>query len=211
MINLKPFLVALAAAVLAAAPTLAPAAQPGKGPNPKAQVREAVKGEFAQMVSELKLSDEQKAMLQERCKAKEEAEAKWDSANAERLRELREATRKAKAAGRAADPEKALHALEAERERATAAAAEAILAVLTAEQREAWEGVKLSAIALVRLKDCNLTEEQISRVKIACREAAAAMATGKKAPALKDLHQKIDDTILTPEQRALAPKRPAGK
>lgn len=210
MKSLKLFVLVLTAALLVAAPALAAKAdKPAKEKGAKGAI---LKGEFAIMASELKLTDDQKAQLAEKVKAKEEAAAKWDAANGEKLKALMETAKKAKEAGDKAASKRAaeeLKALRDDQEKATADAEAAIMGALTPEQKAQWDGFKVYRVAMMRFKKCNLTDEQTAKVKAACQDAAKSITPETKAKATQELYKKIEETILTAEQKPLLEKKPA--
>ncbi|MCX5674585.1 MAG: hypothetical protein NTX87_06220 [Planctomycetota bacterium] len=218
MASLKWF--ALAAMLAVTVTAVAAAAQREKAPDKGS--KEAVEAEAALMVAECKLTAEQQATLKEKVKAKTDALEEWLKANGEKLKAAQDAAKAARSGADAAAKKKAgddLKALEAARDQALAQADTAVLAVLTAEQKETWDGFKLYQTTIARYKKANLAEEQIAKIKAVCAAAAKELASvqdddrkakqAKSAVPLK-LRFAIEEAILTPEQRATVPPPKAG-
>ncbi|MBE3097619.1 MAG: hypothetical protein IMZ44_10910 [Planctomycetes bacterium] len=212
MASLKWFV--LAALVVAWA-TAAAAAQREKAPEKGS--KEAIEAEAALMIAECKLTAEQQATLKEKVKAKTDALEEWLKANGEKLKAAQDAAKAARSGTDAAAKKKAgddLRALEAARDQALAQADTAVLAALTAEQKEAWDGFKLYQTTIARYKKANPSEEQIAKIKAVCaagaKELASVQDDDKKAKQAKSavplkLRFAIEEAILTPEQRATVP------
>jgi Spy/CpxP family protein refolding chaperone len=187
------------------------------------RAKEPAVSQYDLMVGELKLTDQQKAQLKEKIKAKEAAAAAWDKANAKRIEAADEAVQAAKGGGDSAARKSASQAkkeLQAERDRATADAEAAILAVLTAEQKAAWDGLLLYQTVAARYRKVELTEEQTAKIKAACAVAAKELATSEgddrsakraKGSIQEKLRWAIEVVILTPEQRQTLPQRGSRK
>lgn len=218
MASLKWFALAAMLAVTVAA--AAAAAQREKAPEKGS--KEAVEAEAALMVAECKLTAEQQATLKEKVKAKIDALEEWLKANGEKLKAAQDAAKAARSGADAAAKKKAgddLKALEAARDQALAQADTAVLAVLTAEQKEAWDGFKLYQTTIARYKKANPSEEQIAKIKAVCAAGAKELASvqdddrkakqAKSAVPLK-LRFAIEEAILTAEQRATVPPPKAG-
>lgn len=197
--------------LLAAAPLLA--AQ-GKADKPKEKAPpSALRGEYAIMASECKLSDEQKAQLEVAVKAKADATGAWDKANATKLEDLRKQqadAREKKDADALKRIAGEMKALTDERAKIETEQQAAIVGVLTADQRTAWEGFKIYRQAMARFKRAELTDEQTAKVRALCDQAgkdlaavqgdAAAVRKGQ-ADIQKKLAASIEADVLTAEQR----------
>jgi Spy/CpxP family protein refolding chaperone len=218
MASLKWF--ALAAMLAVTVTAAAAAGQREKAPEKGS--KEAVEAEAVQMVAECKLTAEQQATLKEKVKAKTDALEEWLKANGEKLKAAQDAAKAARSGADAAAKKKAgddLKALEAARDQALAQADTAVLAVLTAQQKEAWDGFKLYQTTIARYKKANLAEEQIAKIKAVCAAGAKELASvegddrkakqAKSAVPLK-LRFAIEEAILTAEQRATLPPPKAG-
>ena len=175
--------------------------------------------EYDLMVRELKLTEQQQADLKVKVKAKEDAAAAWDAANAEKLKAAEDAAKAARGANDPAAKKTAaenLKALRTQRDEATATASAAILTVLTPEQRAAWEAFKLYGTVVGRYKKLTLTEEQQAKIKAACAVASKELEenqgddkSAKKARTEinNKLRWAIEAVILTPEQREAVPTK----
>jgi Spy/CpxP family protein refolding chaperone len=174
------------------------------------------------MVTECKLTAEQQATLKEKVAAKIAALEAWNKDNAEKLKAAEDAQKATRSGTDDAAKKKAgadLKALQTARDAATAQADEAILAVLTPDQKIAWEGSKLCQATIAKYRKANLTEDQLAKVKSVClagaKELAAAQGDDRKAKTARSvvplkIRFAIDEVILTPEQReAVAPPAPA--
>lgn len=180
--------------------------------------KEPAPSECELMLAELQLNAEQQAQLKEKCKAKEDALAAWNAANADKLRAAEDAAKAAKTAADPAARKRAnddLKALHAERDRAAADAAAAVLAVLTPEQRAAWDAFKLYQTVIQRYRKAEPTGEQLAKIKAACRIACKELeayqgddkaAKKGRAETSGKLYWAIEAVILTPEQRELTAK-----
>ena len=189
----------------------------------KKSAQEPEVSQFDTMVKELKLSDPQQAQLKEKMKACEDALAAWNQANADKVKAAEEAGKKAKESKDAADRKQAgamNKELQAARAAATADAAAAVMAILTPEQKAAWEGLQLYKTVITRYRAVDLTEDQQAKIKAACIAAAAELAASEgdekaakkaKGSVNDKLKWAIEVVILTPEQRQALPQRGARK
>jgi Spy/CpxP family protein refolding chaperone len=218
----------LAAVVAAVALPLAAGQRGGAGGGQRGKAaaaakssQEIVEAEVAQMVTECKLTAEQQEMIKEKAKAKIEALEAWEKANAEKLKAAEEASKAARTGADAAAKKKAggdLKALQTAREAATAQADAAMLAVLTPEQKAAWDGFKLFETLSGRLRKATPTEEQNVKIKALCAAAAKEIGAtqgddkkSKKANSAVEgkLRWAIEQAVLTPEQRETITRKPA--
>ena len=171
------------------------------------------------MVEELKIGGDQKAQLEAKFKAVEEAGAAWDKTNAEKIKAAEEAAAAAK--GGDADAKKkastAKRELSSARAESLVDAEAAVLTVLTDEQKAAWEGYTLYETTVKRYRRTEFTEDQQAKIKAACaiaaKQQAAEEAEGakkKKGGSVTDkLKWAIEAVIMTPEQRQAIPARGA--
>ena len=218
MKSLKWFAVAAALVVLACAPAVM--AEEAKA---KAPAKDTLKGVYAQMVTVCKLSDQQVPDLKAKVKARDDAVAAWMTANADKVKAADEAAKKAKegsdkAAGKKANEDR--QKLMAERTKIEADGMAAIYAVLTPEQKQAWEGQQMYMQVCARFRKANLTEDQHTKIRPLCDQAAKdeAAVKGDEKAARKakteveaKLLKTIEDTILTAEQKAEMAKKPEPK
>jgi hypothetical protein len=212
--------VTLAALVLVASSNAVAARAGGRNAPPTA--KEAIQEQYDAMIRECKLTEDQQKTLKEKCKAKEDALDAWEKTNAEKIKAVAEAVKAARTGD--ADAKKKAgadqKALAADRLQATAAADKAILDVLTADQKTAWEGCQLFQTTVAKYKKANLTEDENVKIKAACAIASKEMASlsdddkkdkRSRAETQNRLKWAIDNVILTPEQRETVAKKPAAK
>ena len=219
MKGLRWFTLGVALAVLIAATVEA-----GERGGRRGRGREPEQSQYDLMVSECKLTGEQQTALKAKVKAKDDALAAWNTANAEKV-EAAEAAAKAARSGTDASAKKqagaAVRALATERAAATAAADAAMLTVLTAEQKAKWQAFQLYQTVMKRFRKVELTDEQTAKVKAACGAACKELgavegdADDKAARKVKSaidgkLRWAIENVILTPEQRAATARKPRG-
>jgi Spy/CpxP family protein refolding chaperone len=228
-----------------AAKAEAPKAEAPKTEAPKAEepkkAEEAKKpvleGQLADMAKECKLSDEQQAkLLQVATEANAEIQ-QWQKTNADKLEAFRKAVQAAQESGDQEAMKKAYTDIMSLREESRALMMKhqnAIAAILTAEQKVAWQGYRLFVDVVSDLKGIvNLTDEQAPKVRPLCEEAAKDLTAikdegeaGMKArmAVQEKLLTGIKEKVLTPEQRTMleaklappempapAPEKPAEK
>jgi len=219
MRGLKAFALGVGLAVLVAASVDA-----GERGGRRGRGREPEPSLFDLMVSECKLTPEQQTAIKAKIKAKEDAVAAWDKANAEKVRAAEDAVQAARSGGDADARKKAgaaMRALNAERAAATADADAAILTVLTPDQKAKWQAFQLYQTVMRRYRKAELTEEQTAKVKAACAAAwkelsaldadADDKTTRRERSAIDGkLRWAIENVILTPDQRAATARKPRG-
>ena len=183
------------------------------------QTKPALRGEYAIMGKTLKLDEETRAKLQAQVEANKKAMTDLEAAQKVELAELREAIVAAK---KARDKEKLTElqtkrqALDAAKAKLKAEGTAKIMALLTEEQRAAWNAFTVRRAVMTRFKKMKLSEEQLSQIEKLCAAAAKTMpaAAGdqdkeaKKArtEAYDKLYGEIYQQVLTDEQRARAKK-----
>jgi len=215
----------LALAVLIAAPALlaeeaktraegkakAAAKEKGEGGEKSAS---GLKGEYAIMASELKLTAEQQAALTAKLAAREEAFAAWRKDNVAKLEAAQEALKKARESGDKEAAKKAadeLKTLSEGREKIATDVAAAIRAIFTPEQRQAWEGFSLYRQMLARYRKADLTEDQHKKVRELCDAAGKEIAAGKAKDEVRPKLEKDAEGLLTAAQKeAVKPAEKAG-
>jgi hypothetical protein len=184
--------------------------------------REPEESLLDQLVRECKLTAKQQADAKAKIKARDAALAAWDKANAQKMEAAEAAAKDARAGGDADARKKAsaeLRALRTAREESAAQASAAVLAVLTPEQKAAWDGYQLYKSIAARYRKAELTEEQLAKVKAGCAVAAKELAEAGDDPKAKKaeraittkLRWAIDVFVLTPEQREAVGRKPARK
>jgi hypothetical protein len=209
-----------------AAPGRSPATTTGRpGPLDRDQKEEVrLSGEYARMADELGMQEPQRRRLAQTIEAKEKALQVWDQRNGKRLDTLRQAISKAKSEGKeglARQLEPQVKAMEQARARVENAGEARIMAVLTPEQRAAWEGKKLAKEVLERFRSVRLEADQVAKVEALSQEAAKqfkGVVTDEDLRAAADqLVPIVVERILTDAQRAQLqksttkpPARPGG-
>jgi len=196
----------LLTAVLAVlTPKPAVLAEEAKAPAKEKAAKSPLKGEYAIMAAELKLTDQQAADLAAKIKAKDEAVAAWEKENGDKLKAAQEAAKKARE-GAAKKASADLKDLSGARAKIQADAMAAIYAVLTPEQQQQWDGFVLYRSAMAKFKKANLTEDQQKKIRelagAAAKELAGAKADDKKAKAeTQGKLAKDIEALLTAEQK----------
>lgn len=200
----------------------------GKPAAEKQSSAGALKGEYAMMVRELKLTEAEQAKLKEKVDAKDAALATWDKANADKVKAAQDAAKKAKESTDKEAMKKTseeLKAITAERTKIQSDGMAAIYGAMTAEQRQTWEGFTLFRSMSARFRKADLTTEQDAKIRPLCDQAAKEILAVKgdektaqktKSEIQAKLRKQIEDTILTADQkaamtRAAAPKAAAEK
>jgi Spy/CpxP family protein refolding chaperone len=164
-----------------------------------------LKGYYAMMASQLKLSAEQQTKLAAIAEESSQAGKKWEEQNGEKLKQLKVAAKGSDAA--AAEKAKTeLKTLDEEREKLKDQTEAKINDLLTPDQRIGWASSKLYLGASMSFSKAALTDAQKDQIRKLCDEAAKtqASATDKKSDsALKaELRKEITDKVLTDAQKA---------
>lgn len=206
----------------------APAADTAKPPTGRTKVdkpRFRGAAEYDRMVEVLiDLTDKQKAELKSSIILKTET-LKKQQPRYDELMALRKAEKKARASG---DKDAAnaardkIQAIYAEQKKLMLELNASVQAVLTADQRNVWQGYILRRSILRRLRPASakLTDDQKANIKQACEDAAEEIAAlakltdkEKMKAAKKEIRKKLDDDILrdilTAAQRQAVEKRRA--
>jgi hypothetical protein len=203
------------------APVMADDAPKAETPaTPAAKLQPVVlRGPYAEMARELKLTEEEKAKVAERIAARDAAIRQWEASHKVRFDELSRIIGEAKVRGdkRTVDVNAKEHqALRVER----AALAERyemdILKALPAEKQAAWHGYKAYSSAAHAYRDLKLTDAQDAlmreRFLKAGEEIRTAMTDKARGSIVNDTRAAIEAEVLTDEQRAqLERQREAGK
>jgi hypothetical protein len=174
----------------------------------------ALKGEYAIMAGELKLTPEQQADVAAKVTARDEARAAWRKDNSAKFEAAQEALKKARESGDKDAAKKAgdeIKALNEAREKILADAADAIRAILTPEQRQAWDGFSLYRQVMARYRKADLTEDQRKKARELSNAAGKIMAADKTKSEILESVEKDIDALLTPAQKeAMKPVEKAG-
>lgn len=183
--------------------------------------RQPAESLFDQLVRECKLTEKQQADVKAKVKALDEALAKWDEANAQKVQAAKDAAKTAREkkddeARKTASGE--LRTLMTARKESAAEATAAVFTVLTAKQKAAWAGYELYQSIVGRYRRADLSDQQLAKVKSACAVAAKELGEagdddGRGKRAERDITNKlrwgIDVFVLTDEQREAMAKQPA--
>lgn len=209
-----------APAAPADAPATPPADKPAENATPaSAQAAPVTPGPSAAddaklsklelIIRETKASEAQQVKLKEKVASSEKALAAWDATNAPKLQKLDADMAAAKKANNSSDYQSFFQekmSLKSGRDRLTQNNADALLDILTPEQRLAWSAYEIYQLMLVRFKVCGLTEDQQAKIRELCpatakEEAAVRDRDGNVATVRGKLIKNIHDSILTEEQR----------
>lgn len=199
---------AVATALAVSAAYAAGEAQTQKAPPAKTAKPAPLRGDYAVMAQELKLSDEQQDKIRDVVGERGAKISAWKKENASKLAEKKAAYNKALQDG---DKDKAkesigeLRELSAELNTLYVDMNKAVMEVLTPPQRAAWQGILLNRALLKAVKDAEPTDEQKAKIKDLAVEATKALTAvdaqldkAAQAKALEDAKAKV----LTDEQRA---------
>jgi len=189
------------------------ARKPRKGKPPKKGLR----GEYAIMVKICTMDEIQQAKLKESLEKQKVALKEWnDGPNGQKLQQLRKAyaeARKAKDADEIKKLRGQIKPLQQELSKLQAANREAIMAILTPEQKLKWGGFTLYRDMMRRYKRLKLTEEQTQQVRDLCN--AGAKELGQKmddrkarGQASRKIRQEIEQKVLNDLQREELKKKP---
>lgn len=213
--------VGLAVLLLVAAPALAAKKEAGAAgeaakekPAKPEKVAKAkpeksvITGENKEMCDWCSLTAEQQTQLEAAIKARNEKVKAWEETNAQALKDIQAKIAEAKTANNK-DAMKAaqdqMKPLSEARKKVEDEGEAAILAVLTADQKDQWAGYPLYKSTTGRLKKANLTEDQTKRIRdmaIASGKQIAAAADNKaKGQVQKKFTEDVEQTVLTAEQR----------
>ncbi len=216
---------ALISLALLCSPALAGRDAAGGGKAKKARAKKdrgsrkkKLRGEYAIMVSVLKLDDAQAAKVNEAVQKHQEAVKAWEAgASGQNYKELSAAAKKAK---KDKDKEKTksimqdMKSLRKERDDLRAAQKAEIMAILTDGQKAEWAGFTLYRGTIGRYKRLKLTEDQDARIREICTAAAKDMPDKSDRKAAGAARKKLAadiEKILTPEQLEELKKKPERK
>lgn len=156
-------------------------------------------GDFAMIRQMVKLTPDQEAKLKAQAKAYAAAESQWETDNGEKARKLEEQIRAAQAE---------LKALQTAQEKIESDNHDAILAVLTPQQKTELTATELQQVMVSRMPQVKLTDAQATKIKALCQTAAVDFdkipETNQNArwQAVQKLEQSIRAQVLTDAQRA---------
>ena len=187
-----------------------PAASKPAGDKPK-DGKGLLKGEYAFLVKEASLTDDQKTKLEQRVKAYDEAVANWEKENGEKLKDAKAKFKESKDA----EAKKTIETLKAAEDQLYTDLWKDINAMLAPEQIQKYEAFKLYRASMQVFAKADLTDAQKQQARELCdaasKEIVALKDEKEKDAAKKNLHSKIE-ALLTPEQKtALTAKKPTSQ
>jgi len=208
----------MAAAVLSLSPAFgAETAKTKPAEKSKQAAGETFKGEWGVMAAELKnagcpLTEAQEKELKEKIAAKETAMALW-GAKGEKGVKLAEAQKALEEANKApekdktkiAELKKLVEDMKAQKAAADADATKAIMGVLTAQQKDAWDAFRLFRAITGAFKKIDLTDAQKAKVRTMAAAVSKDWAKAEKGEKEKTIFNKlkadVEAQVLTAEQR----------
>jgi len=214
---------------IAAAPILGAADAPKPKDTPKADqpkptdkpkpASTELKGEYAIMAAELKLTDEQKAKLDGIIKTHKAALEAWMKDKGPKLKELQKSLGELRKAGKKDDPkvkelQDQIKPLTDEQAKMREAQQTEVMSILTDEQKAAWKVFKLYTGQCNRYRKAELTDDQKTKVKELCAAAVKDMGDGKDRKAVAEADKKLQAGILallSADQKAKMEKKPDAK
>jgi len=173
-----------------------------------------LRGEYAILASECNLTPEQKEQLAAKLKASKEAVEAWEQQNGQKVKDLQAKMKAAKEAGNTDEAKtiaQEVKTLLTDRARLAEGNMDAVLAMLTPEQKVKWNAFRLYRAAMQKYKRLGLSEDQTAKVRALADETAKASdpADEKAAKtAMMTLAEKVEKDILTAEQREGLSKKP---
>ncbi|MCE9589442.1 MAG: Spy/CpxP family protein refolding chaperone [Planctomycetes bacterium] len=175
-----------------------------EGRAPKAAP--GLRGQYAIMASELKMTPEQQAQLQKKVEAREAAVKAWNEANGAKLAESQKALAEAKKNKdpKAAELKAEVDKLAADKEKVNKDSMVEVERVFTPEQKKTWAGYEVYVGATGHFSRVKLSDEQKAKARQLAQDTSAILpAEGKdRKAALNALYSKIEAEVLTDEQRA---------
>lgn len=173
-----------------------------------------VRGYYAIVANEIKLTDDQKSKLEAALKARAEARADWEENHGDKDKQLSDAIKAAKKA-KEKDKAKALSdeqkKLRADRDKPEANFKSAFNSLLTAKQRTHLAGFSLYIGTMQRLSKAKLTDEQKAKAKSMALDMGADVPNGDDSKVDKEFRaafaEKVAQAVLTAEQREALTKK----
>jgi len=144
----------------------------------------ALRGQWALMVKELELTDEQKAKVEEILKAQAEARTAWKKDKGAQYRELAQAmaeARKDKNAEAAKELSEQIAELRKEQEAIAAKEKADVMAILTPEQKANWPRARFTSQLLTVFARARLTGEQQAKVRALAKDAWEMLTDEQRA------------------------------
>jgi len=192
----------------------APTATPQTRPTSSAGMTKEELSYYADMIAQCKLTDEQMTKLQDTVAARREATADYWKENQPKVADLvtkKLAAQKANESKKADDLQNEINAIYDKTRQMHREYEIQIVAILTPQQRQAWEFAKLRKYISQRYSRIAFTEEQEAKVKEFCDDTAKELSqladpTDRSRDGITDKAvQKINE-LLTPEQKKMLPR-----
>ena len=177
-----------------------------------------LRGEYALIAAQTKLTDKQKIQLAAIVMERRDAEARMRAAKQEKLDGLKQdlaEARKTKNMDAISTILQQMMRINAAESKAKKAFAKRVMELLTPEQKTKWAGFVLYRFVCKTLSKTMLTDDQKIAVRGLCDDAAlelgddALKTSLKRTAAQKKLRDKIKAEILTDQQRKAMGSRPA--
>jgi Spy/CpxP family protein refolding chaperone len=172
-----------------------------------AKPKTLIRGHYAIMAKHLEFTDEQKAALEEKLKARKAAEEEWKKQNAAKLDALSKAYAEAKKAEKKDEAQKLrkeIGELRSGLKKIQTSSQKEILGILTNEQKAKWEVYQFSDRYVRRYGKAKLTDAQKAKMREICAAAKKQMDATKDRKAGKAIEDKLKadlEAVLTDEQR----------
>lgn len=170
------------------------------------------------MTKELKLSDADQAKVKEKVDALTAALATCDKENADKLAAAEADAKKARQAKDKAGAKTAMESIRSLQDARAKVKADKegdLMSVLTADQKLAWEGYKLFYAASETFRQLALTDEQLTKLRSLCNDAAKQVVAAQDDATKAQLRSKLiaDATaqVLTDDQRTKLGEKGAAK
>lgn len=220
MVRSKWLACVLTVLAIALAPAIAADKPAGDKPDKKERPARGEKGgnlgEYSILMSTVDANEQLKARITETAKANQEAMKAWEQANGEKMKDLQKRMGDAKTAGDA----EGLKKLQAEQKELLAGRESIrkegwgkIMGMLSAEQKQKWETFQFKRNLLRRLAKAKVTDEQKPKIEALISEAAPAIQAAsdekEKGKLMGELLKKIQEQVLTEEQKAALQAKPA--
>jgi hypothetical protein len=191
----------------------------GSAASPKSDTTgiEALRSEYALMVTECRLTEEQQQEFAKTLASIEGEAAEWDRENGPRIADLERQLGESHGRTSSSKLRQEIHTLR--EARAALTAPTRLLWLLTAEQRKAWEGFTLWRALLQEYQTVDLTPEQKDRIRAmanqAVHEAPTPPDTGRERGGADRTErdrfdrccEQIEKEILTDAQRDNLPQK----
>jgi Spy/CpxP family protein refolding chaperone len=170
-----------------------------------------LRGQYAIMVAELGMDDQQKTQVMEIAQQKAAAVQAWQQANGEKNEQLKQEAKQAredKDRAKGAEIAKQRRQLREDQQKVAQPFDDRIVELLTPEQKRKWQAFGVYRDVTRRLARCKLTDTQKAQIKRMAAEATPRAASVKEAAAQV---QTQAAGILTEEQKQKMPRMKPGR